>query len=70
MNDATSKRRVELADCLLEKFETNPRMVQHAVFKDERDFPLQIPINNQNDRVCFKGQKKVVSHKNLSHQTN
>ena len=70
MNDPTEKRRVEHASCLLEKFELNPQMTEHAVFQDESDFRLQIPINSQNDRVCFKGQKKDVPDENLSHQIN
>ena len=70
MNDATQKRRVERAGCLLEKFETNSQMIEHAVFQDESDFPLQIPLNSQNDCVYVKGQKKDVPDKNLSHQTN
>ena len=70
MNDATRKRRVERAGCLLEKFETNTRKTERAVFQDESDFPLQLPINSQNYRVYFKAQKKDVPDKNLSHQTN
>ena len=45
------KRRVECAGYLLEKFETNPRMIERAVYQDESDFPLQIPMNSQNDCV-------------------
>ena len=51
MNDSTRKRRIERASNLLEKFQKNPRMIERAVFQDESDFPLQIPLNNQNDRV-------------------
>ena len=32
MNDTSQKRRVECAGCLLEKFETNPIMIERAVF--------------------------------------
>ena len=61
MNDATRKRVVERADIfLLEKFEANPPLIEHAVFQDESDFPLQIPVNSRNDRVYFKDQKKDV----------
>ena len=70
MNDATRKRRVERAGCLVETFERNPRMIERVVFQDESDFPLQIPINSQSDCVYFKDQKKDVPNKNLSHQTN
>ena len=55
---------------LLEKFETNQRMVESAVFQDESDFPLQIPINSQSDHIHFKDQKKDVLDKNLSHEIN
>ena len=40
-------------------------MIEHAVFQDESDFPLQIPINSQNDSVYFKDQKKDVPEKNF-----
>ena len=70
MNDATLKRRVEHAGCLVENFETNSRMIEHVAFQNESDFPLQIPINSQNNCVYFKGQKKDVPNKNLSHETN
>ena len=53
-NDATRKRRVEGTGCLLEKFETNPRMIEFAVFQGESDFPLKIPVT-----VKMIGQKKV-----------
>ena len=59
MNDATRKWKVERAGCLFEKFETNPGMIERAVFQDESDFPLQIPINSQNDRV--QGSKERCS---------
>ena len=38
--------------------------------QDENDFLLQIPINNQNDCVNNKGQKKDVPDKNNCHQIN
>ena len=38
--------------------------------QDENDFLLQIPINNQNDCVNNKGQKKDVPDKNRFHQIN
>ena len=49
-------------------------MIERAIFQDEfkfeSEFLLQISINSQNDRVYFKGQKKMLLIKNLSHQTN
>jgi len=70
MNDNTRKRRVERASNLLEQFEKKPRMIERAVFQDESDFPLQIPINCQNNRVYYKGQKKDVPDKNIYHKSN
>ena len=64
INNATLKRRAECAGCLLEKLETNSLMIERVVFL------LQISINSQNDRAYFKGQKKDVPDKNLSHQSN
>ena len=70
MNEGTRTRRVERATGLLEKFEKNPRIIERAVFQDESDFPLEIPLNSQNDRVYYKGQKKNVPDENLFHPTN
>ena len=70
MNEGTKKRRVERADKLVEKFSQNPRMIERAVFQDECDFPLEVPINSQNDRVYFKGVKKDVPETNLCHKSN
>lgn len=70
MNEGTRKRRVERADGLFEKFKTNPRMIERAVFQDKSDFPLEIPLNSQNDRVYHKGKKQDVPDKNLYHPTN
>ena len=55
---------------LRKKFETNPQMIECAVFQDKSHFPLQISINSQNDCVYFKDQKEDVLDKNLSHQIN
>ena len=55
MSDGTRKRRVNRASELLEKFRKNPRMVERAVFQHECDFPLQVQVNSQNNRVYSKG---------------
>ena len=70
MNERTKTRRVERAAGLVEKFKNNPRMIERAVFQDESDFPLEIPLNSQNDRVYYKGQKRDVPDENLYHPTN
>ena len=70
MNESTRERRVSRAAGLVEKFKSNSRMIERAVFQDESNFPLQVPLNSQNDRVYFKGQKKDVLDENLFHPTN
>ncbi|XP_066910471.1 uncharacterized protein [Clytia hemisphaerica] len=70
MNESTRKRRVDRAAGLAQKFKSNPRMIERAVFQDESDFPLQVPLNTQNDRVYSKGLKKDVRESSLFHETN
>lgn len=70
MNDGTRQRRVERAGNLLDKFQSNPRIIECAVFQDESDFPLQVPTNVQNNRVYYKGQKQDVPDENVYHQSN
>ena len=66
MNEGTRKRRVERADGLVEKFEQNERMIEKCVWQDEKDFPLDLPVNAQNDRVYYKGKKTDVPDENLN----
>ena len=70
MNDGTRGRRLERASNLVRKFEQNPRMVERAVFQDESPFTLEVPVNSQNNRVYFKGDKSDVPEENLCHQGN
>ena len=70
MNESTRKRRVERAAGLAAKFQGNPRMIERAIFQDESDFPLQVPLNSQRDRGYHKGKKKNVPDENLFHPSN
>ena len=70
MNESTRKRRVERAAGLAAKFQGNPRMIERAIFQDESDFPLQVPLNSQHDRGYHKGKKKNVPDENLFHPSN
>ena len=70
MNDGTREHRTNRSGGLAEKIGGNPRMIERAVFQDKSDFPLEIPINRQNNRVYFKGSKKDVPKENLCHQGN
>ena len=45
-------------------------MTECAVFQDKSGFPLQIPVNSQNNCVYFKKQKKNVPNKNFCLQAN
>ena len=63
MSDVTRQRRTERARRLADRFERNPR-IERLAFQDERGFPLEVPLNPQNDRVYFKGDKKHVPVKN------
>ena len=58
MNSACCKRRAECAGKLLQRFSiySLPRLA----FQDEKDFPIQVPTNRQNNRVYFNGPKKGV----------
>ena len=67
-NDGTRNRRCVRAGDLAEEF-TNPRKIERVVFQDEKDFPLEIPLNAQNNRVYFKGKKSDVPLKRLCHPT-
>ena len=67
MNEGIRERRVGRAESLYKKFARNPCMVERAVFQYECDFPLQVPLNNRNNRVYYKGKKKDVPEKNLFH---
>ena len=40
------------------------------VFEDEKDFPPQIPTNQQNNRVYFSGSKNDINNNRLFHEIN
>ena len=40
------------------------------VFEDEKDFPPQIPTNQQNNRVYFSGSKNDINNNRLFHESN
>ena len=69
MNDGTRQRRVERTGGLVDKFADNPRMIERCVWQDEKDFTVDVPVNNQNDRVYYKGKKSDVPPANLEQST-
>ena len=69
MNEGTRERRVERSANLIEKFAKNPRMIEKTVWQDEKDFPLYVPVNSQNDRVYHRGKKSDVPDARLNKET-
>ena len=67
-NEGTRKRRLSRAESLVEEL-TNPRKIERFVFQDEKDFPLEVSINKQNNRVYYKGRKSDVPLERLCHQS-
>ena len=70
MSTGTRERRSTRAAALAEKFERYPRMIEKAVWQDEKDFTLDVPLNPQNSRVYGKGKKAEIHDENLFHQSN
>ena len=69
MNNATRARRTSRARALAERYEKNSRMIEKTVWQDEKDFPLHVPVNSQNDRVYYRGRKAEVPDENLFKET-
>ena len=44
--------------------------LRRLVFQDEKDFPLQIPTNRQNNSVSFSGSKNDINPNRLFHEGN
>ena len=65
VDDGGRERRTNRVKSLSKKFDNNPRKIERAVFQDEKDFPLNTPINRQNNRVYFKGKKRDIPPENL-----
>lgn len=63
INDATRKKRLERARALLTHI--TPRKTKHMFFTDEKNFYLNPPISNQNNRVWDSGRKADVEPRRL-----
>ena len=70
MNDGCRNRRCTCAIALAENFEPKTCMIEKTVWKDEKDFTLDVPVNLQNDRANEKGKKSDVPDENLFASTN
>ena len=70
MIDGWRNRKYASAIVLAEKFERNTRMIEKAVWQDEKDFTFDVPVNLQNDRVYGKGRNSDVADENLCASTN
>ena len=62
------QRRVDRSRALFKRFRTGK--VRQLVFQDEKDFPIQVPVNRQNNRVYGKGKKSEISSSRLYHRKN
>ena len=45
MNDGCRNRKYARTIALYEKFERNTSMIKKSVWKDEKDFALDVPVN-------------------------
>jgi len=70
INQAARQRRLERSNGLVERFSNDKRVIERLVFQDEKDFPLQVPFNSQNNRVYHKGPKNDICQANLFSETN
>ena len=57
MNGATCARCVDHAASLVEKFGSNPTMIERTVFQDESNFSLQMP-NKRTKQACLFQMEK------------
>ena len=69
MNGGTRKRRADRAGALADRYAQNKRMIEKTVWQDEKDFPLHVPVNAQNDRVYHRGKKSEIPDSNLFKET-
>ena len=53
MSEGTKKRQTERAGALAERL-SNKKSVEKCLLEDEKDFTLEIPLNDQNSRVYGK----------------
>ena len=65
--DSVKEKRKTRARRLLDNF--NTRAVQNIVFTDEKDFPLEIPLNSKND-VVYGKKKSDIPPSRLYHEQN
>ena len=70
MNHGCRNRTYACTITLVQKFEDNTCMIEKTVWKDEKDFTLDVPVNLQNDRANEKGKKSDVPDENLFASTN
>ena len=66
MSAAVRQKRKSRARNLYQKIGTAE--VKHVVFTDEKDFTLEVPINQQNNRVYGSGKKSAVPPERLYHE--
>ena len=68
LEEGAVQRRLGRSRDLRKRFPT--WKVKQLVFQDEKDFPIQVPVNRQNNRVYGKGKKSEISSSRLYHRKN
>ena len=68
MAKGCKQRRVEKSALLAKQF--SEHSLRRFIFQDEKDFPLQISTNLQNNRVYFSGSKSDINPNRLFHEGN
>ena len=64
MNGCRNRRYARVI-ALGEKFQPNTCVIEKAVWQDEKDFTLDVPVNLKTDRLYGKGKKSDVPDENL-----
>jgi transposase len=70
VSNAARLRRQERSQKLAQRFSKDKRACERLVFQDEKDFPLQVPVNTQNNRVYHRGLKKDIPPAHLFAESN
>jgi len=70
MSEVTHQQRTDRAGKLAARFERNLRLIEKCAFQDGKDITLEVPLNQQNNCIYFKGEKKDVPEANIFHHSN
>ena len=69
VSNAARLRRQERSQKVAQRFSKDKRACERLVFQDEKDFPLQVPVYTQNNRVYHRGLKKDIMFSESNRQS-